>query len=253
LLCCEGADGGGRCVTRWDVVTGEKAIVADKFHDKRLNSPNDLCVDRVGRVYFTDPRYAGDEPRELQQQAVYRVERDGSVVEVTHDVEMPNGIVLSPDEKILYVGDHNNGGNQRSPNDPPPQRGAMKLYAFPLNEEGLVAGPARTLADFGKENGCDGIAVDAKGNLYVTCRSLARPGIMVLDPHGTQLAFLPTGPAGQQGGFEEWQGIPSNVEFSAPNEMIADSYLYVTIDKGLYRIPIMQRGPQPVWAVHEKQ
>ena len=67
----------------------------------------------------------GDEPRELQHRAVYRINTDGSVVEVTHDVEKPNGVALSPSEKTLYVGDHNNGTDKIDPTAPPPKIGAM--------------------------------------------------------------------------------------------------------------------------------
>lgn len=239
---CDGADGGGRRLVRWNLRTGESRTLADRYQGKRFNSPNDLCVDLKGRIYFTDPRYGGTEPRELEREAVYRLETDGTVVEVTRDVEKPNGIVLSPDQKSLYIGDHNNGGNRLKPTDPEPQRGAMKIYAFPLGEDGLVNGPRRTLVDFGRENGCDGMTVDSLGNLYVTCRSLARPGIMVIDPSGQELAFFETGPRNQSGLFDDWKGIPSNVEFGIGDDQHS---LYVTIDKSLYRLRVRTHGFHP--------
>jgi len=239
LVSCDGADGGGRCLRRWDLKTGKSEILADRYQAKRFNSPNDLCLDSKGRIYFTDPRYGGTEPRELDREAVYRIEPDGGVIEITHDVEKPNGIALSPDGKTLYVVDHNNGGNRLSPRDPEPKRGAMKVYAFPLDENGLVGGSRRTLVDFGKENGCDGMRVDSQGNIYLALRSLAQPGIKVIDSYGKELAFLPTGPANQTGLFENWKGIPSNVEFGVGPE---ENVLYVTIDKSLYRIRVRTRG-----------
>jgi gluconolactonase len=242
LLSCDGADGGGRCLRRWNLKTGRSEVIADRYQGKRFNSPNDLCVDLKGRVYFTDPRYGGSEPRELPREAVYRLEKDGTVVEITHDVEKPNGLALSPDQTTLYLADHNNGGNRLSPQDPEPKRGAMKVYAFPLDKNGLINGPRRTLVDFGKENGCDGMRVDAQGNLYLAVRSLARPGIMVIDPAGKELAFLPTGPTNQTGLFEDWKGIPSNVEFGSGDD---SDMLYVTIDKSLYRIRLKTRGFHP--------
>jgi gluconolactonase len=242
LLSCDGADGGGRCVRRWDLKTGRSEIVADRYRGKRLNSPNDLVVDWKGRVYFSDPRYGGTEARELATEAVYRVERDGTVVEITHEVEKPNGLAISPDRNTLYVVDHNNGGNRLSPDDPPPRRGAMKVYAFALDEDGLVKGPRKTLIDFGSENGCDGMRVDAAGNLYLASRSLARPGILVLDPGGKQLAFLPTGPTAQSGLFDHWKGIPSNLEFGVGDDA---GWLYVTIDKTLNRVRVKTRGFHP--------
>ena len=246
LLSCDGADGGGRCVRRWNLKTAKSEIIADRFQGKRFNSPNDLCVDKQGRVYFTDPRYSGTEPRELTTEAVYRIQKDGTVIEITHDVEKPNGLALSPDQKTLYVGDHNNGGNRLSANDPEPKRGAMKGYAFPLNADGKVSGSKKTLVDFGKENGCDGMRVDAQGNIYLACRSLAKPGIMVVAPSGKELAFIPTGPTNQSGVFDDWKGIPSNVEFGIGDD---SNVLYVTIDKSLYSIRLKTHGFHPQQAV----
>ncbi len=140
LLSCDGADGGGRCIRRWNLKTGKSEILADRYQGKHLNSPNDLCVDLKGRIYFTDPRYGGTEPRELEKEAVYRLNKDGTVIEITHDVEKPNGLALSPDQKTLYLVDHNNGGNRLSPSDPEPKRGAMKIYAFALDNDGLIKG-----------------------------------------------------------------------------------------------------------------
>ena len=239
---CDGADGGGRRLVRWTRETHQGVTLVDRFQGKRFNSPNDLVVDLRGRIYFTDPRYGGTEPRELQHEAIYRLEADGKVLEITRDVEKPNGIVLSPDQKTLYVGDHNNGGNRLKPSDPEPQRGAMKIYAFPLNAEGLVQGPRKTLVDFGTENGCDGMTVDSLGNVYAACRSLARPGILVVDPAGRELAFVETGPRNQKGLFDDWKGIPSNVEFGIGDDAHS---LYVTIDKSLYRLRVKTRGFHP--------
>ncbi len=242
LVSCDGADGGGRRIVLWKIQTGEGQTLADRFHGKKLNSPNDLCVDLKGRIYFTDPRYGGTEPRELDCEAVYRLELDRQVVQMTQDVEKPNGIVLSPDQKMLYIGDHNNGGNRLKPTDPEPKRGAMKIYAFPLDDLGLVIGPRRTLVDFGNENGCDGMTVDSDGNIYLACRSLARPGIKVIDPAGKELAFIATGPKNQTGLFDDWKGIPSNVEFGIGDDSHS---LYITIDQSLFRIRVKTRGFHP--------
>ncbi len=238
LVACEGADQGGRRVSRWNIKTGKSETIADKYQGKRFNAPNDLCIDTQGRIYFSDPRYLGTEPRELEHRAVYRINTDGSVIEITHDVEKPNGVALSPDQKTLYVGDHNNGTDRIDPTAPPPKPGAMKVYAFPLSAAGLIDGPRKTLVDFGSENGCDGMCVDAKGNIYLTCRSLKRPGVMVIDPTGKELAFIPTGPPNQAGAAEP-VGIPSNCEFGIGGE---DTMLYVSIDKSLYRIRLKVAG-----------
>ncbi len=176
LIACEGSDEGGRCVSRWDVKTRRRSVLADRYQGKRFNAPNDLAIDRKGRIYFTDPRYLGDEPRELEHRAVYRIDPDGKVIEVTHALEKPNGIALSPDQKTLYVADHNNGTDRIDPTAPAPKPGAMKVYRFPLDADGLVKGPGQVLVDFGAESGCDGMTVDAKGHVYLAVRSLQAAG-----------------------------------------------------------------------------
>jgi gluconolactonase len=239
LISCDGADGGGRRLIRWNVADGSSETIVDRIGGKRFNAPNDLAIDAKGRIYFTDPRYSGHEPRELEHRAIYRRDPDGSILEVTHDVEKPNGITLSPDGRTMYVGDHNNGSDGLPGEEKPAGPGAMKVYAFPLNADGKVHGERRTLVDFGTQAGCDGITVDINGNIYLTCRSLQKPGVMVINPQGKELAFLPTGPTDQSGEFEDWRGIPSNVEFGVGDDRHT---LYVTIDKSLYRITTVTEG-----------
>jgi gluconolactonase len=239
LIACEGADGGGRRLARHDVKTGKSETIVDSFDGKRFNSPNDLAIDLKDRIYFTDPRYVGDEPRELKQQAVYRLDTDGTIVEVTHDCEKPNGIVLSPDQKVMYLVDHNNGTDKIDPKAPPSKKGAMKVYAFDLGDDGLVKKGAqrRTLYDWGTEDGSDGMTVDSKGNVYMVSRSAKRPGVIVTDPKGKELAFIPT--ADDQSGVKEPAGIPSNCAFG----LGADARtLYITVDKSLYRIKLKIDG-----------
>ena len=97
LIACEGSDEGGRAVVSWDLKTKKRTVLADRYKGHRFNAPNDLVIDAKGRIYFSDPRYLGDEPRELAHRAVYRIDpASKEVVEVTHDIEKPNGIALSP-------------------------------------------------------------------------------------------------------------------------------------------------------------
>ena len=244
LYAAEGAGYGGRRISRYslkdDGTLGERVTIADNFGGKHFNAPNDICVDSKGRVYFTDPRYVGHEPRELKHRAVYRITiTDGksSVVEVTHHISKPNGIALSPDETTLYVADHDNGTDD-IPNTKNPVQGDMKIYAYPLGDDGLVNGPRRTLINFGREKGCDGMTVDERGNVYLTVRSATRPGVMVVDPNGVGVGFIPTGPR-NQAGAEDKVGLPSNVEFGVGPEK---NRLYITVDKSLYRIRLKVKG-----------
>jgi len=248
LVACEGSDHGGRCVSRWDTKTGKKEILAQAYMGKRFNAPNDLAIDLKGRIYFTDPRYLGDEPRELEHRAVYRIETEGGVTEVTHDVEKPNGIAISPDQKTLYVADNNNGTDRIDPAAPPPEKGAMKIYAFPLDAKGMVAGERKTIYDFGDESGCDGMTLDTKGNLYLSSRSAKRPGILVIEPAAgkemaKELAFIPTGKPQPDG--KPPVGLPSNVDFGIGDE---SHVLYITVDVSLYRIRLNAEGFHIPWA-----
>ncbi len=240
LLACEGSDFGGRRVSKWNVKNGNRQTVVDHIGDKKFNAPNDLCVDKHGRIYFTDPRYLGDEPRELEYRAVYRIDKNGTASEVTHEVSKPNGIALSPDEKTLYVADHDNGTDKIDPNGPKPTHGPMKIYAFPIGTDGKVNGPRKTIYDFGDQAGCDGMCVDALGIVYITARSLKRPGILVLNPAGQEVAFIPTGATNQIVDAQHPPvGMPSNVEFGIGDEA---QVLYITIDLSLYRIALKVKG-----------
>lgn len=240
LLSCEGSDQGGQAVAKWDVKTGKRTVIADKYMGKRFNAPNDLCLDRQGRIYFTDPRYLGDEPRELEHRAVYRIDPDGKVTEVTHDVAKPNGVDISRDGKMLIVVDHDNGTDKIDSSKPAPKLGAQQIVAFPLDEKGNVSGPKKVLVDFGDKVGCDGICVDDQGHIYLTLRDLSRPGVSVIDESGKEVAFLPTGPANQKPAAGQAPvGIPSNVEFGIGKEA---NVLYITVDVSLYRIPLKVKG-----------
>lgn len=231
LIACEGADGGGRAIVRWDVRNRARTVLADRYQGKRFNAPNDLCIDRSGRIYFTDPKYLGAEPRELEHRAVYRVDPTGKVVEVTHAVSKPNGIALSPDQRVLYVAEHDNGTEHLEAADQSVRQGAMRIDAFALGSDGLVSKALRPIVDFGAKKGCDGMTVDRQGHLLLTVRDSGRPGVLVVEPRGREIGFIPTGPANQTSARPI--GLPSNVEFGIGPDA---NMLYITVDQGLYRI-----------------
>ena len=95
----------------------------------------------------------------------------------------------------------------------------------------------RTLIDFGDKKGCDGMAVDANGNIYLTVREATRPGVLVIDPQGKELAFIATGALNQAS--DKVVGLPSNVEFGIGDEA---SVLYATVDLSLQRITLKSKG-----------
>jgi gluconolactonase len=217
LVAAEGANTGGNRRVSITERDGTVRALAERWNGKRFNSPNDLTVDSKGRVYFTDPRYVGEEPRELDAESVYRVDPDGSVTRIIHDVQKPNGIVLSPDLKTLYLADSNPRGNQH-------------LLAFPLREDGSV-GPKRLLRDFGKSRGIDGMCVDVHGNIYGAAGSGPEGGIYIFNQEGKQLPFLPT------------PETPTNCVFGDRDRKT----LYVTAGKSLYRIKLNAEGFAVYW------
>jgi gluconolactonase len=229
MVVAEGADYGGRRVTRTDLKTGKSYILAALYEGRPLNSPNDLAIDERGRIYFSDPRYVGHEPIEQPVQAVYRIDPDGSLHRIITDAGKPNGVCVSPDQKTLYVVSHDNGttGIGRLPPGVPLHKGRMALLAYDLAPDGS-ARFRKTLVDYSPQDGPDGLACDAEGNLYVAVRDETRPGIRVYSPGGRELAYIKT-------------ELPTNVAFGRGPE---SRTLYITAGKSLYRIRLTKAGYQ---------
>ncbi len=228
LIAAEGADYGGRRVTRTDMETGKSYIIAGMYEGRPFNAPNDLTIDEKGRVYFSDPKYIGYESVEQPVMAVYRIDTDGSIHRIITDAGKPNGVVVSPDQKTLYVVSNDNGSIDLGKITPdiPVQKGRMALLAYDLHEDGTATFRS-VLVDYLPEDGPDGLVVDVEGNLYVSERSTKRPGIAIRAPDGTEKAFIPTGE------------LPTNVGFGRGEN---DRILYITAGTGLYRIPVMKAG-----------
>jgi gluconolactonase len=196
LVACEGAAGGNRRISITER-SGQVRTLADRWEGKRFNSPNDLSLAPDGAVYFTDPRYVGDEPREIDFEGVFRVAPDGRATLATREVEKPNGILVTPDGKTVYVADNNPKGNRH-------------LVAFRVKADGSLEGK-RVLHDFGPgTRGIDGMALDREGTIYATAGTGAAAGVYVFGPSGEKKGFIPT------------PGDPTNCVFGA------DGLLYVT-------------------------
>jgi gluconolactonase len=229
LLAAEGADFGGRRVTRTDMRTGKSTIVAGLFEGRPFNAPNDITLDEKGRIYFSDPRYLGHEPIDQPVMAVYRIDPDGSVHRIITDAGKPNGVCVSPDQKTLYVVSNDNGstGIGRVPASAPLRKGRMALLAYDLAADGS-AKFRKVLVDYAPQDGPDGLVCDAEGNVYVTVRDETRPGICVYSPEGKELAYIPT-------------ELPTNVGFGRGKEART---LYITAGRSLYRIRLNKEGYQ---------
>jgi gluconolactonase len=213
MVVAEGADHGGRRVTRTDMRTGKSERLATAWDGKPLNSPNDLTIDRRGRIYFTDPRYVGAEPVEQPVQAVYRIDPDGSVHQIITDAGKPNGVAVSPDQRTLYVA-----------GTPNPQE-RLTILAYDLSDDGSAR--FRNVLVELKSGYADGLTVDRAGNIYCGCGPL---GVRVYSPKGDELASVPT-PA-----------EATNIEFGRGK---GNRMLYITAGGGLYRVRLQAEGFHP--------
>lgn len=211
LVMCEHGD------RRLSVLTeqGGKLTLADNYQGKRLNSPNDGALKSNGEIYFTDPPYGlpqrfTDPRRELDFCGVYRRKVDGTVTLLTKEIERPNGIAFSPDERTLYVAQSN------------PEQ--ANWTAFPVKDDGSL-GAGKEIANVtqrvGHEPGLpDGMTVDSQGILWAS----GPGGIYVMEPSGELLGRLVTGER------------TSNCTFGP------GGYLYMTVDSYLCRIQTKARG-----------
>jgi gluconolactonase len=202
LVACEGAGDGGQRRISITSPAGVVRTLADRWQGKRFNSPNDLALAKNGNVYFTDPRYVGNDPREIDFEGVFLVRPDGSVTLATRDLEKPNGILVSADQTTVYVADNNSSA-----------KGNHHLLAFRIAADGTLV-DKRILFDIGPDKrGIDGMTLDAKGNIYATAGRGDLGGIYVFSPDGAHLAFIRT------------PGDPTNCVFGGASEA---SSLYIT-------------------------
>ena len=194
---------------------GRRTVLASRFEGKRLNSTNDLVFKKNGSLYFTDPpsglrRRNEDPKKELPFNGVYLL-KDGKLQLLTRDLVNPNGIALSPDEKVLYV----NSSADR------------KIFRFDVRPDDTIAN-SRLIVDMGTEKAPgvpDGMKVDERGNLYST----GAGGIWVISPAGTHLGTLV---------FPEQ---PANLAFGDADGRT----LYVTARSSVYRIRLTVPGVRP--------
>lgn len=183
LYACEG---GGRRIVRYEA-GGGVTVICDNYQGRRLNSPNDLAIDNQGRIWFTDPRY-GDkrDDMELDHESVYRLDPqpDGSwqVTRMTYDTTAPNGLLLSPDNRTLYVAQSKYGEGEK-----------RELRAYPILDDGSL-GQYQVLHNFYPHRGIDGMCLDSEGNIVATAGwELSGPGgmIYVFAPNGRVLETHP--------------------------------------------------------------
>jgi gluconolactonase len=165
------AEHGNRRVSRTND-GGTIVTLADKFEGKDLNSPNDVIAKSDGNIYFTDPDYGlAGRPRGVTFKGVYRIDPAGAITAIEKGMNQPNGVALSPDEKILYVGDS----------------GSAITNKWTVAADGTVSGKAKFV-----DTGSDGIGMDDAGNVYLTNGGQVK----VFKPDGTAWGNIavPEGP-----------------------------------------------------------
>jgi gluconolactonase len=196
--------------------------LADQYEGKPFGRPNDLVVDRKGGVYFTDsgapPRAAGT-PAPAEQPvaakpAVYHITPNGDLQRIAADIERPNGIQLSPDEKVLYVantaGEHVLAYDIAADGSMGARRNFAKLEGWRKTDAGVTS------------SGADGLAIDGNGRLYVASAS----GIQIFSSKGEALGVIALPKA------------PQNLAFAGPDKKT----LYVVGRGSAYKIALLAEG-----------
>jgi gluconolactonase len=154
----------------WSISKDKKVkVLVTDFEGKKLNGPNDLWVDPKGGVYFTDPFYKRDywnrTDKEIMEENVYYLSPDKKKLTVAaNGFTRPNGIVGTPDGKLLYVSDINE----------------RKTYSYSISDDGTLHNK-KLFADMGS----DGMGLDAQGNVYLTGR-----GVTVFNSRGEKIETI---------------------------------------------------------------
>jgi gluconolactonase len=192
----------------WSIAPdGKVSVIVGDYEGRLLNGPNDVWVRSDGAIYFTDPFYKRSwwthDTMPQDGQHVYFLTADRQqLVRVVDDMQKPNGIIGTPDGKMLYVSDI----------------GAGRTYRYDIAPDGGLTG--KTLA---AEQGSDGMTLDDEGNLYLT-----GDGVVVFDGIGRQIDHI-------QVPDEQWT---ANVSFGSKDRQT----LFITASTGLYAVRMRVTG-----------
>ena len=211
LILCQHGDRTVARLKNWNFKKSSFDIIVEKYEGKRLNSPNDLVFDKSGSIYFTDPPYGlkiqDDDPlKELNFNGIYRWSESKGIELLSKSMKRPNGIILSEDEKTVYVGNSDKDNNV--------------IIAFDNNKNGLVN--ERVFFDGNKLSKnrvglFDGLKLHSSGIIFTT----GPGGVLLLDSKGKHLGTIMPGKA------------TANCAFDSD-----ESYLYLTSDNVLARIKL---------------
>ena len=211
LILCQHGDRTIARLKKWNFKKPSFDIIVEKYEGKRLNSPNDLVFDKSGSIYFTDPPYGlkiqDDDPlKELNFNGIYRWSESKGIELLSKSMKRPNGIILSEDEKTVYVGNSDKDNNV--------------IIAFDNEKNGLVN--ERVFFDGNKLSKnrvglFDGLKLHSSGIIFTT----GPGGVLLLDSKGKHLGTIMPGKA------------TANCAFDSD-----ESYLYLTSDNVLARIKL---------------
>lgn len=185
---------------------GAEAVLADRTSAPGLNRANDLVVDRKGGVYYTDP----------DPQTVTYISPSGKIVKVAEGITRPNGIMLSSDDKILYVNDIR--GEYLLAYDVQPDGTLKNRRNFAKYEktDPLTEGP------FKLTSGADGLAIDSEGRIYIA----GLDGVWVYSAKGEYLGTIPV------------SRKPQNLAFAGPDKKT----LYIVGRGAAYKVQMLAQG-----------
>jgi gluconolactonase len=195
--------------------TGVRQVLARGWQGQGFGRPNDLVVDRQGRVWFTDSGPNANQPAVpgAAPPAVYRIDADGTLHRIATGIGRPNGIQLSPDERTLYVADTLGPHVLALDIAADGRTGAPRPFA-------ALAGYRQTAT--GGSSGADGLAVDAEGRVFVASSA----GVQVFEPDGRALGVI------------ELPRAPQNLAFGG-----ADRRTLLVVGRGaVWRLPVLTPG-----------
>jgi len=212
LVTCEH---GARRVTKTDknnVIT----LIADEYNDKRLNSPNDVCVHSNGTIFFTDPPYGIINPKRVEGFPgkmmyggcnVFKYDpRTKSLEALVTDMQRPNGIAFSFDESYLFI---SNTGDSKY----------MRRYE--INKNLKISKPIEFIKS-DPEHVLDGFRFDVDNNLWTSCGK----GVACYAPSGEQIGYI------------KIPELVSNVDFGGPKGNI----LFITSSTSFYMANLNIKG-----------
>lgn len=193
----------------------EVTTLVDNYRGRPFSGLNDLALDKRGGVYFTDT------------QGIYYLPPGGPVSKIIDEVPRPNGVVLSPDERTLYV--HNKDGVYMIAYDVAADGSISNRRNFARYDSVRV--PGHEDPSWDEDNGADGMAVDSEGRVYAATNA----GVEVFSPDGELLGVMPV----QWGAENDRIRKPQNVAFGGADRRT----LYIVGSGTVYKVRTLSRGP----------